>query len=120
MTYDESEEIERRKEYEREVDLKRIRERERELQEENLEKILKKQKEAAIKASLDTYKEKHREKLDFLSQPIRNYLMNNVSEILADGLASICREQPDDPVDALAEYLFKNSLRVQNPNPFSL
>jgi adenylate kinase len=84
-----------------------------------LERILKKQKEAAIKYSLDQYKEKHREILDQQSQPIRQYLSNNVAEILSDGLAEICRMQPDDPVDALAEYLFKHSLRVPEPNPFS-
>jgi hypothetical protein len=39
-------------------------EKEKAKQEENLEKILKKQKEAAIKFSLDQYKEKHREILD--------------------------------------------------------
>jgi hypothetical protein len=42
-----------------------------------------------------------------------------MAEILADGLAMICRTQPEDPVDALAEYLFKNASFVKNPNPFS-
>jgi adenylate kinase len=69
---------------------------------------------------MDQYKEKHRELLDSKSMQIRTYLQNNVSEILADGLAAICRDQPDDPVDALAEYLFRNSLRVNDPSPFSI
>lgn len=119
MTYDDVEEAKRRVEYERAIELKRLRDKEKVLQEENLEKILKKQKEQAIKHSLDQYKEKHREILDIQSQPIRNYLSNNVAEILADGLAEICRTQPEDPVDALAAYLFKHSLRVPEPNPFS-
>jgi hypothetical protein len=44
MTYDEEEEAKRRVEYERTVDLKLVAAQERKLQEENLEKILKKQK----------------------------------------------------------------------------
>jgi hypothetical protein len=74
MTYDEEEEAKRRVEYERAVEMHKWQAKEKITQEENLEKILKKQKEQAIKLSLDQYKEKHREKLDHLSQPIRTYL----------------------------------------------
>ena len=37
--------------------------------------------------------------------------------ILTDGLLDICKRQPGDPVDSLAEYLFKRSLDVPYPDP---
>ena len=53
MTYDDVEEQKRRIEYERAIELKHLRQKEKVMQEENLEKILKKQKELAIKHSLE-------------------------------------------------------------------
>jgi|LakMenE18May11ns_1017448.scaffolds.fasta_scaffold5454720_1 hypothetical protein len=53
MTYDDVEEQKRRIEYERAIELKQLRQKEKVMQEENLEKILKKQKELAIKHSLE-------------------------------------------------------------------
>lgn len=44
------------------------------------------------------------------SLPIRNYLMQNVIPALVDGLLDVCKIQPEDPVDYLAEYLFKYSV----------
>lgn len=64
MTYDDEAEKKRRVQYERAIEIRLLMEKEKSKQEENLEKILKKQKEAAIKFSLDQYKEKHREILD--------------------------------------------------------
>ena len=46
------------------------------------------------------------------SAPIRSYLMENVIPALVDGLLDVCKVQPDDPVDYLAEYLFKYSVDV--------
>ena len=37
--------------------------------------------------------------------------------ILTDGLIEICKGQPIDPIDALAEYLFRRSLDVPYPDP---
>lgn len=46
------------------------------------------------------------------SLPIRNYLMANVIPALVDGLLDVCKVKPEDPVDYLAEYLFKYSVDV--------
>jgi len=43
--------------------------------------------------------------------------MDNLVPYLTEGLIEICKLQPDDPVDSLAEYLFKRSLEVPNPDP---
>lgn len=60
---------------------------------------------------------KERELLEQRSQPLRHYLMENVVPILADGLMELCSTLPEDPVDFLAEYLFKHSSEVRQPDP---
>ncbi len=45
--------------------------------------------------------------------------MDNLVPLLTDGLIEICRKTPEDPVDYLAEYLFKRSLDVPYPDPSS-
>jgi len=39
-------------------------------------------------------------------------LADNVVPFLTEGLIEICKNTTDDPVDTLAEYLFKRSLEV--------
>jgi len=41
------------------------------------------------------------------SMPLRKYLMKNVVPPITKGLLQVCKVQPEDPVDFLAEYLFK-------------
>merc|ERR1719261_507640 len=41
--------------------------------------------------------------------PLRNYLMQNVIPTLTEGLIEVCKLKPEDPVDYLAEWLFKNN-----------
>jgi adenylate kinase len=86
-------------------------------QEEVVEQVLKKQKEAATKQRLAQLRSKQKEDLDNGSQQIRQYLLDNLVPILTDGLLDICKRQPGDPVDSLAEYLFKRSLDVPYPDP---
>ena len=85
--------------------------------EEIVESILKRQKEAATKGRMVQLRNEQKEVLDSKSQPIRQYLLDNLVPILTDGLLDICKRQPDDPVDSLAEYLFKRSLDVPYPDP---
>ncbi len=85
--------------------------------EEIVEKELRRQKEAYTKARLEQIKEYERDVLDAKSQPIRQYLMDNLVPILTDGLLEVCKKTPQDPVDYLAEYLFRRSLDVPYPDP---
>ena len=87
--------------------------------EEKIEHELRKQKEAYTKQRLDQIKEQERDILDTKSQPIRQYLMDNLVPILTDGLIEVCKRIPEDPVDFLSEYLFKRSLDVPYPDPTS-
>lgn len=84
-----------------------------------VEKQLRKQKDQQIKQNMAAIREDQKEQLDQKSQPIRQYLMDNLVPILTDGLIEVCKAQPDDPVDNLAEYLFKRSLDVPYPDPSS-
>ncbi|NXR76485.1 KAD7 kinase, partial [Pycnonotus jocosus] len=54
-------------------------------------------------------KKQEQELLEAQSAPLRNYLMKNVMPTLMQGINECCRIRPDDPVNFLAEYLFKNS-----------
>ncbi|CAH2236994.1 jg9487 [Pararge aegeria aegeria] len=40
-------------------------------------------------------------------EPMRNYLMNNIFPTLTSGLLEVAKLRPKDPIDFLAEYLFK-------------
>lgn len=44
--------------------------------------------------------------------PLRKYLMRHVIPQLTDGLLDVCQTQPQDPIDYLAEYLFKHAMLV--------
>ncbi|KAK4884795.1 hypothetical protein RN001_001066 [Aquatica leii] len=43
------------------------------------------------------------------AEPLRNYLLKFIFPTLAKGLVETARVRPDDPVDFLAEYLFKEN-----------
>lgn len=82
-----------------------------------IEKHLKEQKEAKIKQNQKETQEKEKSQLWDYSGFLRDYLDENLVPFLADGLVEVCSKQPDDPVDALAEFLFKRSLDVPYPDP---
>ncbi|NXP28272.1 KAD7 kinase, partial [Scytalopus superciliaris] len=58
---------------------------------------------------MEEVKRQEQELLEAQSIPLRNYLMKNVMPTLMQGINECCRIRPDDPVNFLAEYLFKNS-----------
>ncbi|XP_044293096.1 adenylate kinase 7 isoform X1 [Varanus komodoensis] len=58
---------------------------------------------------LDEVKRQEQELLEAQSIPLRNYLMKHVMPTLMQGLNQCCMVRPDDPVDFLAEYLFKHN-----------
>ncbi|KAK5601989.1 hypothetical protein CRENBAI_018176 [Crenichthys baileyi] len=47
--------------------------------------------------------------LENLTVQMRSYLMEHVMPTLSQGLVECCRAQPPDPLDFLAEYLFRNN-----------
>jgi len=70
-------------------------------------RLLKERAEWQIK--LEEVRKQEKEILEVQSIPLRNYLMKYVMPTLTSGLIDICKIRPDDPIDYLAEYLFKNN-----------
>ncbi|XP_024615143.1 adenylate kinase 7 isoform X4 [Neophocaena asiaeorientalis asiaeorientalis] len=62
---------------------------------------------------LEEVKREEKELLEAQSIPLRNYLMTHVMPTLMQGLNECCKIRPEDPVDFLAEYLFKNNPEMQ-------
>jgi len=73
--------------------------------------------EEKAKLKMEAIKEEEKRLLDVRSQPLRQYLADNVVPILTEGIIQICKDKPADPVDFLAEYLFKRSLQVKQADP---
>ncbi|XP_040267592.1 adenylate kinase 7 [Bufo bufo] len=62
---------------------------------------------------LEEVKRQEHEMLEAQSVPLRNYLMKNVMPTLIQGLNECSKVRPDDPVDYLAEYLFKHNPQIE-------
>jgi len=58
---------------------------------------------------LDEIRKQEQEVLQAQSVPLRNYLMKYVMPTLTSGLIEVCKVRPDDPIDYLAEFLFKRN-----------
>ena len=69
----------------------------------------KKRREAHDARRMAELQQQERELLEVRAIPLRNYLMQNVIPTLTEGLIEVCKLKPEDPVDYLAEWLFKNN-----------
>jgi len=50
--------------------------------------------------------------LESEAMPLRQYLMVNVVPTLSQGLSEVCKEQPEDPIEYLAQYLFAHAADI--------
>jgi adenylate kinase len=52
-----------------------------------------------------------KEELESYSEgiPVRKFLLLNIMPILTKGMLEVCKINPIDPIDYLADFLFKNS-----------
>jgi len=55
--------------------------------------------------------------LDSEAMPLRQYLLSSVVPTLSEGLSKVCREQPEDPIEFLAQYLFAHAQDLENAGP---
>jgi adenylate kinase family enzyme len=62
----------------------------------------------------ETARKQEDELVEACSLPIRQFLMKHVVGAVVDGLYDVCNAQPEDPVDHLAEYLFKIAVNSAN------
>ena len=77
------------------------------LDEETAKENLEREKREAAK--LEQIRKNERDLLDKRSQPIRQYLMDNVVPHLTEGLINLCKEVPDDPTEFLANFLLNKA-----------
>ena len=63
-------------------------------------------------AKLEQIRRDQLEQLEKQSLPLRHYLMKNVMPTLTQAMVEAVKHRPDDPVDFVAEYLFKNNPQV--------
>ncbi|KAL7752798.1 hypothetical protein RI367_001800 [Sorochytrium milnesiophthora] len=58
-------------------------------------------------------RKQEQEVLEAQSVPLRNYLMKHVMPTLTTALIDVCKVRPEDPIDYLAEYLFRHNPAAQ-------
>ncbi|XP_072349679.1 adenylate kinase 7 [Scyliorhinus torazame] len=110
-THDELKELQRREADERLAkETAELVERERREADEAAEKVARWEE---WNTRLEEVKRQEQEFLETHSIPLRNYLMQNVMPTLTKGLIECCKIRPNDPVDFLAEYLFKNNPQIE-------
>ncbi|KAJ3027297.1 UNVERIFIED_CONTAM: Adenylate kinase 7 [Siphonaria sp. JEL0065] len=84
------------------------------LAEEDRKKREKEEEERQVKAvaewnvRMEEIRKQEQDVLEAQSVPLRNYLMKYVMPTLTSGLIEVCKVRPEDPIDYLAEFLFKH------------
>jgi adenylate kinase len=58
-------------------------------------------------AKLEQVRKQEQDVLQVQSEPLRNYLIKYVMPTLTAGLVEVAKVRPEDPIDYLAEFLFK-------------
>ncbi|XP_011694075.1 PREDICTED: adenylate kinase 7-like [Wasmannia auropunctata] len=58
---------------------------------------------------MEKLKQEEEERLCILAEPLRHYLMKYVFPTLTEALIEVANLRPEDPIDFLAEYLFKKN-----------
>lgn len=58
---------------------------------------------------MEEIRRQEREQLHAQSMPFRQYLMDNILPTLSAGLIEVAQVRPTDPIDYLAEYLFRQA-----------
>ncbi|CAH2107413.1 unnamed protein product [Euphydryas editha] len=75
-----------------------------------LEKKMQEEREEKMEYWSELYalmREEEEAALAAAGEPLRNYLVNNIFPTLTTALLEVAKLRPDDPIDFLAEYLFK-------------
>ncbi|RZB40591.1 adenylate kinase 7, partial [Asbolus verrucosus] len=107
LSSEEEEELRRIEEEERRLDLEK-----QQLNTQLLIEQAEKERKDKIESWAETLERLQLEEEKILvaqSEPLRHYLMKYVFPTLTKGLIEVAKLKPDDPVDFLAEYLFKEN-----------
>ena len=86
---------------------------EKEMNKEENKEIEEKKEEPKIKSKLELEKENEFKLLEKKSEVLRRYLAENVLPLLSLGILHVANERPDDPVEALADYLLAKTFEIK-------
>lgn len=81
--------------------------------EEQNEPITEQVEEKKPKSIFEKEKEREFKLLEKKTEVLRRYLSENVLPVLSKGILEVCSQMPDDPVEALANYLLDNTFEKQ-------
>ena len=70
--------------------------------------------QSAVKQKTEIEKENEIKLLEKKSEVLRRYLSDNVIPILSKGILKICETMPDDPVEALSNFLLEATFHKNN------
>ena len=73
-------------------------------------------KKKTVEEQLEDLKDREKNLLEKKSEVIRRYISENIMPILAKGVLHVSRNLPEDPVEALADFLNDNSLDFAKGN----
>eukprot|EP00750_Incisomonas_marina_P024977 INCI5261.1.p1 GENE.INCI5261.1~~INCI5261.1.p1 ORF type:complete len:720 (+),score=150.04 INCI5261.1:101-2260(+) len=71
------------------------------------ETLAREQEELELEQRRNKFIRKEMQMLEKRAMPLREYLMESVVPVLTEGLLEVCKTKPEDPVDYLAEWLFR-------------
>ena len=69
--------------------------------------------EKTVEEQLNDLKMREQNLLEKKSEVLRRYISENIMPLLAKGVLYVCHNLPDDPVEALANFLMENSFDLQ-------
>lgn len=69
---------------------------------------------AADKARLELLEREEAALLEARAKPLRAYLMDTVLPALTEGMLEVVKVQPEDPIDYLAEFLFRKGQEMES------
>ncbi|CAD8167287.1 unnamed protein product [Paramecium octaurelia] len=79
----------------------------------NESRLSKDNKKLTDEQKQDLIRQQERELLDQRSQPLRQYLADNVVPFLTEGLINICEKHPENPLQFLADFLEQKGNELQ-------
>ena len=100
-----------------EENIEENKEKEEQQQEGNKDSIIEENKsknsEPEIKSKIDIEADNKFKLLEKKSEVLRRYLAENVLPLLSLGILQVATERPDDPVEALADFLLEKTLEIE-------
>ncbi|CAD8150525.1 unnamed protein product [Paramecium octaurelia] len=79
----------------------------------NESRVSKEKQKLTDEQKFEQFKQQEKEQLDLRSQPLRQYLADNVVPYLAEALVVLCEKHPENPIHFLADFLEQKGNELQ-------